>query len=37
LLDESQDLREMLELIYRLYEEEKIDYVPVTTEERGRS
>ncbi len=28
LLDESRDLREMLELIYRLYEEEKISYVP---------
>ena len=27
-LDESRDLREMLELIYRLYEEEKIPYTP---------
>ena len=29
-LDESQDLRAMLELVYRLYEEEKIPYVPRT-------
>lgn len=29
-LDESRDIREMLELIYRLYEEEKIPYVPDT-------
>ena len=28
MLDESRDLREMLELIYRLYEEEKISYTP---------
>jgi LysR family transcriptional regulator, benzoate and cis,cis-muconate-responsive activator of ben and cat genes len=28
MLDESRDLREMLELIYRLYEEEKISYAP---------
>jgi LysR family transcriptional regulator, benzoate and cis,cis-muconate-responsive activator of ben and cat genes len=27
-LDESRDIREMLELIYRLYDEEKITYVP---------
>lgn len=27
-LDESQDIREMLELIYRLYEDEKVPYVP---------
>jgi LysR family transcriptional regulator, benzoate and cis,cis-muconate-responsive activator of ben and cat genes len=27
-LDESRDIREMLELIYRLYEEEKISYTP---------
>jgi DNA-binding transcriptional LysR family regulator len=30
MLDESQDLLEMLDLIYRLYEEEQIDYVPRT-------
>ncbi len=30
LLDESRDIREMLELIYRLYEEEQIPYVPRT-------
>ncbi|MFM0505491.1 LysR family transcriptional regulator [Paraburkholderia caffeinilytica] len=29
-LDESRDLREMLELVYRLYEEEQIPYVPRT-------
>ncbi|MDR5816372.1 MULTISPECIES: LysR family transcriptional regulator [unclassified Caballeronia] len=29
-LDESRDIREMLELIYRLYEEERIDYTPRT-------
>jgi DNA-binding transcriptional LysR family regulator len=29
-LDESRDIREMLELIYRLYEEEKISYAPHT-------
>jgi len=29
-LDESRDIREMLELIYRLYEEEEIAYLPVT-------
>jgi len=34
MLDESRDIREMLELIYRLYEEEKIPYVPRT--DRGR-
>jgi DNA-binding transcriptional LysR family regulator len=34
MLDESQDLREMLELIYRLYDEEKISYVPRT--DRGQ-
>ena len=34
MLDESRDIREMLELIYRLYEEEKIAYVPRT--DRGR-
>jgi len=28
MLDESPDIREMLELIYRLYEEEKIPYTP---------
>jgi LysR family transcriptional regulator, benzoate and cis,cis-muconate-responsive activator of ben and cat genes len=28
MLDESRDLREMLELIYRLYAEEKISYAP---------
>ena len=28
MLDESRDIREMLELIYRLYEEEKISYAP---------
>ncbi|MDR5751575.1 MULTISPECIES: LysR family transcriptional regulator [unclassified Caballeronia] len=33
-LDESRDIREMLELIYRLYEEERIPYAPRT--ERGR-
>jgi DNA-binding transcriptional LysR family regulator len=33
-LDESRDIREMLELIYRLYDEERIPYVPRT--ERGR-
>jgi hypothetical protein len=27
-LDESRDIREMLELIYRLYEEEKIPHAP---------
>jgi DNA-binding transcriptional LysR family regulator len=27
-LDESRDIREMLELIYRLYDEEKIPYTP---------
>jgi len=27
-LDESRDLREMLELIYRLYEEERVPYAP---------
>jgi DNA-binding transcriptional LysR family regulator len=27
-LDESRDIRELLELIYRLYEEERIPYVP---------
>jgi DNA-binding transcriptional LysR family regulator len=30
LLDESQDIKEILELIYRLYEEEQIPYVPRT-------
>ncbi|AMM17660.1 MAG: LysR family transcriptional regulator [Pseudomonadota bacterium] len=30
LLDESQDIKEILELIYRLYEEEHIPYVPRT-------
>ncbi|MDG0024709.1 LysR family transcriptional regulator [Trinickia sp. Y13] len=30
LLDESRDIREMLELIYRLYEEEQIPHVPRT-------
>lgn len=34
MLDESRDIREMLELIYRLYDEEKIPYVPRT--DRGR-
>ncbi|MDT6963316.1 LysR family transcriptional regulator [Cupriavidus sp. SZY C1] len=29
-MDESRDIKEMLELIYRLYEEEKIPYVPRT-------
>ncbi|MFL9936534.1 LysR family transcriptional regulator [Paraburkholderia sp. RL18-103-BIB-C] len=29
-LDESRDIREMLELVYRLYEEEKIPYTPRT-------
>jgi DNA-binding transcriptional LysR family regulator len=29
-LDESRDIREMLELIYRLYDEEKIAYTPHT-------
>ncbi|MFL9959691.1 LysR family transcriptional regulator [Paraburkholderia sediminicola] len=33
-LDESRDIREMLELVYRLYEEEKIPYTPRT--ERAR-
>ena len=33
-LDESRDIREMLELVYRLYEEEKIPYTPRT--DRGR-
>ncbi|SAL62454.1 LysR family transcriptional regulator [Caballeronia telluris] len=33
-LDESRDIREMLELIYRLYEEERIPYAPRT--EQGR-
>ncbi|WP_321800951.1 LysR family transcriptional regulator [Caballeronia sp. J97] len=33
-LDESRDIKEMLELIYRLYEEEKIAYTPRT--DRGR-
>lgn len=33
-LDESRDIREMLELIYRLYEEERIPYAPRT--ERGQ-
>jgi LysR family transcriptional regulator, benzoate and cis,cis-muconate-responsive activator of ben and cat genes len=30
-LDESRDIKEMLELIYRLYEEEHIPYTPRTT------
>jgi hypothetical protein len=30
MLDESRDIREMLELIYRLYDEENIAYVPRT-------
>jgi DNA-binding transcriptional LysR family regulator len=34
MLDESRDIREMLELIYRLYEEEKISYAPQI--DRGR-
>jgi DNA-binding transcriptional LysR family regulator len=34
LLDESRDIREMLELIYRLYEEENIPHGPPA--ERGR-
>lgn len=29
-MDESRDIKEMLELIYRLYEEERIPYVPRT-------
>jgi hypothetical protein len=29
-MDESRDLKEMLELIYRLYEEERIPYMPRT-------
>jgi DNA-binding transcriptional LysR family regulator len=33
-LDESRDIREMLELIYRLYEEQKISFAPRT--DRGR-
>ncbi|SAL83892.1 transcriptional regulator CatR [Caballeronia arvi] len=33
-LDESRDIKEMLELIYRLYDEEKIAYAPRT--ERGQ-
>ncbi|SAK51305.1 transcriptional regulator CatR [Caballeronia fortuita] len=33
-LDESRDIKEMLELIYRLYDEEKIAYTPRT--DRGR-
>jgi DNA-binding transcriptional LysR family regulator len=33
-LDESRDIKEMLELIYRLYEEERIVYTPRT--DRGR-
>jgi hypothetical protein len=33
-LDESRDIREMLELIYRLYDEERIPYVRRT--DRGR-
>ncbi len=28
MLDESRDIREMLELIYRLYEEERVPYAP---------
>jgi hypothetical protein len=28
MLDESEDLTEMLELIYRLYEEAKMEYLP---------
>jgi len=30
MLDQSPDIREMLELIYRLYEQEKIPYAPRT-------
>jgi hypothetical protein len=33
-LDESRDIREMLELIYRLYEEEQIDHAPRNDPER---
>lgn len=33
-MDESRDIAEMLELIYRLYEEERIPYVPRA--DRGR-
>lgn len=33
-LDESRDIREMLELIYRLYDEEHVPYAPRT--DRGR-
>ena len=33
-LDESRDIKEMLELIYRLYEEERITYTPRT--DRGQ-
>jgi hypothetical protein len=29
-LDESRDIKEMLELVYRLYEEEHISYTPRT-------
>jgi DNA-binding transcriptional LysR family regulator len=28
MLDESRDLQELLELIYRLYEEERVPYAP---------
>jgi hypothetical protein len=36
LLDESEDLRAMLELIYQLYDEAKIEYLPPDDErERG--
>ena len=33
-LDESQDIREMLELIYRLYEDEQVPYAPRVDRER---
>ncbi|KAA1015224.1 LysR family transcriptional regulator [Paraburkholderia panacisoli] len=33
-LDESRDIREMLELVYRLYEEEKIPFTPRTDQAR---
>jgi hypothetical protein len=36
LLDESEDLRAMLELIYRLYDEAKMEYL-LPDDERGRA
>ncbi|TKI18655.1 LysR family transcriptional regulator, partial [Bacillus pumilus] len=33
-MDESRDIKEMLELVYRLYEEERIPYQPLT--DKGR-